>query len=180
MPSWRLYVLCEDRWQERFVRQLLERYDIACLQVEIAPAGKGAGSAWVRKTYPGLAKRLRSKNFQKSLGLLVVIDGDNLGFHKRKRELDEERRSQGLAVRSSTEPVAIFVPTWSIETWLAELCGRGPVAESEPVKDDPGLRELWDRREAETLRAAADAWRSSATSVLSLNDAYQEASRFGM
>jgi hypothetical protein len=112
----------------------------------------------------------------------VVIDGDNLGVANRKRELDEERLAQGLVARSSTEPVAIFVPTWSIETWLVELCGRGPVSESVSMKDSPARRVLWElgRAEAATLREAVAAWRRDESSLASLGDAYGEAARFGI
>lgn len=183
MPSdaWRVDLLVEDRLTERFLRGLLRRYKIHLREAFIAPNGKGSAASWVLKNYPTRAKRLRSKNFQRMLGLLVVIDGDNLGVAARKLELEQERTQQGLVGRTPDDPIAILVPTWSIETWLAELCGRHPIAETAPLKHDPELRALWDGQcAATTIGSAVAAWRGAESALPSLTDAYGEAERFGM
>ncbi|MBK6518439.1 MAG: hypothetical protein IPM79_17070 [Polyangiaceae bacterium] len=182
MPSWRLDILCEDRRTERFVRQLCERSSIQVLEVHSAPSARGDASAWVRLNYPIYAAKLRSKNFQRKRGLLVVIDGDNHGFAARKIELDEQLKAAHVPPRAPADPIAIFVPTWSIETWLSELCGRGPVLESQPLKDASADRDLWADGQSEKacLQTAANAWRKIPTSLPSLEDAYSEGSRFQM
>ena len=50
--------------------------------------------------------------------MIVMVDGDNLGFVRRKRELDEALATAGEALRTADEPVIVLVPTWSVETWL--------------------------------------------------------------
>lgn len=182
MPDWRLEILCEDRRTERFVRQLCERFSIQPLTVIVAPSGKGDASDWVRQNYPACAARLRSKNFQKNRGLLVVIDGDNHGVAARKLELDQQLKNAELSPRGAEDPVAVFVPTWSIETWLYELCGLGPAVETHPLKDAAPYRDCWADAKSEkaSLQAAANAWRSIPAPPPSLQDGYNEAERFGM
>jgi len=47
-----------------------------------------------------------------------MIDGDNQGVAKRKLALDDALRAANESPRGHDEPVVIFVPTWSVETWL--------------------------------------------------------------
>jgi hypothetical protein len=107
----RVWILCEDRRTERFLRGLCKRYGIHVADVEPAPSGRGAAEAWVRRHYATYVRKRRSKNFQASLGLLVAIDGDKVGVEARLRELDTELRLADIERRGDTEPVAIFVPT---------------------------------------------------------------------
>jgi hypothetical protein len=179
----RLRLLCEDRRTERFIRRLCERYRIELMQPpEVAPVGKGAASAWVLRSYASQVRKRRSKSFQANLGLLVVIDGDNVGMEARLRELDAELRLAKAEPRGDAEPIAIFVPTWSIETWLAHLSGIEGIAETRPLKGDGEMRALWrdGTTEATTIRAAVGAWNGSDTPLPSLLAAYAEAPRVGL
>ena len=47
-----------------------------------------------------------------------MIDGDNLGLHRRKEQLEAALREAGEPARQNDEPVVILVPTWCVETWL--------------------------------------------------------------
>lgn len=53
-----------------------------------------------------------------------MLDGDRQGVDARCRELDEACDAAKVERRRSDERVAIFVPTWNIETWLAYLDGQ--------------------------------------------------------
>lgn len=178
----RVRILCEDRRTERFLRKLCQRYDVYVLSSEVAPSGDGDASVWVRKSYASSVRLLRASRHQKSLGLIAAIDGDNKGVHKRKLELANELDEAGLPERGAEEPIAIFVPTWSIETWLAQLCGHADVTEAEPLKDHPSFRGLWKdgKTEAATISKAVAAWREDTHPTPSLADAYLEAPRVGI
>ncbi|MYA88730.1 MAG: hypothetical protein F4X97_09825 [Boseongicola sp. SB0662_bin_57] len=59
-----------------------------------------------------------------------MIDGDNQGVKGRIQQLTDECRESEICMPQKDEEVAIFVPTWNIETWLAYLEG-GAVDETE-------------------------------------------------
>ncbi len=46
---------------------------------------------------------------------VAVPDGDAAKLSKRKTEMDEALKEAGKRVRSKGEPIALPVPTWSIE-----------------------------------------------------------------
>ena len=58
-----------------------------------------------------------------ALGLIVMCDGDSAGHVARLRELDRECPARQIPARSADEAVAVFCPTWNVETWLAYLSG---------------------------------------------------------
>ena len=176
----RMRILCEDRRTERFLRRLCERFGVQVLDVKIAPSGKGAASAWVRQHYADEVRRHRARNYQASLALLVAIDGDNVGVAERVRELAEALAAAKEAPRVDSEAIAVFVPTWSVETWLAALVGR-PVDELSPQKDNPAVSELWRDGPAEsrTIREAVAGWGAD-TALPSLIAARSGAVRVGL
>ena len=54
-----------------------------------------------------------------------MLDGDAGGVDARLTALDEACRQASVAPRGKADHVvAVFVPTWSIETWLAYLNGE--------------------------------------------------------
>jgi len=175
MPSegWRIEILCEDRRAERFLRRLCDRFRIRVLRVDVAPSGKGSAADWVLRRYPEVLKQLRSKNFQTRLGLVVHLDGDHVGLAPRKQQLKAD-------ARGDDEPVALMVPCWSIETWLAALCGR-EVSEMEPLKENSSFSDLWadGRTETATIQKAVEAW-PSPKPLPSLSEAQREAVRIGI
>lgn len=178
----RIRLVCEDRLTERFLSKVCQRQKLGVLHVDIAPAGKGAASAWVRRKYPEFVKLHRSKNYQKNLCLLVAIDGDNQGVSVRKLELAQELVHAGVEARNPAELIAVFVPTWSIETWLASLVDGSAYDEGRPLKEDNAVRHLWqeDASKARTLSMAADNWRAGPPLLPSLVDAYTEGFRIGV
>jgi hypothetical protein len=92
-------------------------------------------------------------------GLLVAIDGDDKGVTTRKSELEEALKAQAALPRAADEAIAVCVPTWSIETWLAWLCGWEHVDESTPYKAHAAYQQAARRGEIDTRRAL-DAWMS--------------------
>jgi hypothetical protein len=64
---------------------------------------------------------------------------------------------------------------------LALLAGGATVVETEPLKDHPAFRHLWEdgKAEAATISAAVKAWRGSTEPCPSLADGYLEAVRVG-
>lgn len=181
-PRRRVEILCEDRRTERFVRGLCKRFGLWVERTQVAPDGKGAASAWVRRQYPLRLRKRRSKNFQRNMGMIVVVDGDADGFAKRKQQLDEQLSASSVTPRQDDEAICVFVPTWSVETWLAYLCGRSEVPEDRSIKELSELRLLWANGGAEraTIDNAVEAWGRSASSLPALLDAYNEAPRVGL
>lgn len=181
----RVRILCEDRRTERFLCKLCAAHGVEVLDVHVAPAGRGAASAWVRSQYAKLTQSRRAKNFQHNLGLLVHIDGDNVGVAGRHAELDAQLVAQGLAKRQADEPVAILAPTWCMETWLLHLAGLGQPGEDDQLKRPPfakfadALQQL-GREEREITLRAARAWASYVAAPDSLVDGRREARRVGI
>jgi len=182
---YRVRILCEDRRTERFLRRLCKAHDVRILDVEVAPSAQGAASAWVQARYARLVRQRRSRNFQAHLGLLVHIDGDNEGVRSRKEALDHELSKAGFDQRGSQEPIALFVPTWCIETWLLHLSGLAQPPETAQLKRDPdptcsaALRAL-EASEAHHLGVAVGAWRTLTPAPPSPVNARAEASRIGL
>ncbi len=136
-------LLCEDTQQETFVRRFLKKRGVSHRQIRVikAPGGRGAASHFVQQRFPQELKAFRSRFAHiQSLRLLVLIDGDQYGVQARKNQLDQACHNQQVAPRGNDEKVAIFVPTWSIETWFAFLEGK-QVQESSPYPRlaTPGL-----------------------------------------
>jgi hypothetical protein len=175
----RVRIVCEDRLTERFLSKVCQHQKIGVLHVDVAPSGKGSASAWVRRRYPEFVKLHRSKNYQKNLCLLVAIDGDNQGVSVRKLELAQELDRAEVEARKPDELIAVFVPTWSIETWLASLVDGAAHDESRPLKEDSAVRYLWqdNASTAQTISMAANNWRDGPPLLPSLADAYTEGLR---
>jgi hypothetical protein len=150
----RIEVWCEDGAHERFVRRLLEKglgVPRRRTDVQIAPRGRGAASAWVVRQYSEAVRprERATRHHQQRLGFLVVLDGDQHGVAGRLRQLHGGSGDD----RDVDAKIAILVPTWSVETWMLWLSGT-QVDESRSHK-----HELSDRtRFKEALESAVAAW----------------------
>jgi hypothetical protein len=115
----------------------------------------------VREQYVREVKAHRSQaNHQPNLALLVATDGDRFGVEKRKQSLDQALLDAGLTARGPLERVAICVPTWSIETWLAWLCQCShldAVDEHTRYKNDPRFSRC-EEQQLISCKRAVDAW----------------------
>jgi hypothetical protein len=79
----------------------------------------------------------RSNRHRVAQGLVAVIDGDDKGVDARLKELANTCQAQSVTPRQNDDRVAVVVPTWNIETWLAYLSG----SDVDEGKDDyPRLR----------------------------------------
>jgi len=121
-----LILLCEDRQQEAFARRFLKRAGWSKRQVRVDPLAQGRGAAEkrVREQFPAELSLYRSRCHHLQQALIVMLDGDNRGVKGRLAQLAEACESKGIAPRADDERVAIFVPTWNIEAWLAYLDGE--------------------------------------------------------
>jgi hypothetical protein len=68
------------------------------------------------------------------LGLLVAIDGDNLGRTERLNAMARICAEQEISERTEADPTAILVPTWSIDTWALFFYKNIVVPENESAK----------------------------------------------
>ena len=138
-PKRAQYVLvCEDAQHEAFARRFLrevgllkDRYQ---MRVERSAAGRGAADHFVEQEY--VTELDVGRRTHVATTLVLVTDGDAIGIDKRMRRLDEACRRRGVEPRSSADRVAVFVPTWNVETWLAYLDGE---TVDEGRKDYPRL-----------------------------------------
>lgn len=130
----RLRVWCEDRTHEQFARRLfaLPRFgglDSRRITVFPAPSGRGAASAWIRERWDDIRQEARACRAQAYLGFLVIVDGDQLGPEARRRDIEAEDR------RENDCRIAIWSPTWSVESWILWLGGSRDVDEGSSLKD---------------------------------------------
>ena len=100
-----------------------------------APPGRGAADAFVRRRFVAELRQYRRRRVDRAV--VVMVDGGARGVARRIRELDDACRQSGVLPRSGEECVAAFVPTWSVETWLAYLDGE---AVTQDRQDYPRLR----------------------------------------
>jgi hypothetical protein len=119
-----LVLICEDNQHEAFIRRFLEKmgWDKRRMRVVKAPGGRRAGEQFVREKFPGELRVHRSRPVNQAV--VVMMDGDNQGVAARLSKLDQACVDADVPTRTSNERVAVFIPTWSIETWLAYLDGR--------------------------------------------------------
>lgn len=170
----RIEVWCEDHAQERFARALLTGHfglDRRRITFHIAPSGQGSASQWVSLKYRDALRLARVKRHQQRLGFLVIVDGDNVGRIERMRAL-----AGAPDVRPDADRIAIWVPTWSIETWIMWLA-KEPV--EPPLDEARSIKELANHRGfARLLGAAILGWepphREEQSRVPSLTDARRE------
>jgi hypothetical protein len=179
----RLHVLCEDDLHQRLVERLADRWSIGPRQRKIhaAPSALGSASDYVLAHYAGAVKGWRAESHDANVGLLVVIDGDERGVASRRQQLAQALRDAHMDPITPSDPVAVVVPTWHIETWIAWLCGHRPIDERTRYKHADAIGGAVGRliRDGEyTPQRAADAWTppapDEATHVPSLTDARGE------
>lgn len=121
MSRVRYVLLCEDLRQARFLREVLKRQSGDFEEIRpprIAPFGKGDAKKFIVDRFPQEVAVLRSKSYQKGLGLAVVIDADNLSTQQRRETLLAALSPNNL---SDQQPIGFIIPRWCIETWIVFL-----------------------------------------------------------
>lgn len=118
----RWWLLCEDSLHERFAITLMDLLKFRRKPVKVfrPPQGRGAAVSWVIHQFPQVCANTTRQRPSERVALVVMVDGDNEGVAGRLPRLDEALRTAEQSVRKNEEPIVIFVPTWSIETWLLE------------------------------------------------------------
>lgn len=144
--SVQLVLLCEDKQHEAFLRRFLEKQGLStrhCRSI-IAPPGKGSVEQFIRDHFPSELKAYRKNRHRVKEALVVMLDGDSRGVKERLNELEDACKSSGIVQLQPDERVAIFVPTWNLETWFAYLRGESV---DEGRSDYPRLDRERDCRE---------------------------------
>lgn len=175
----RVIILGEDQRQVSFARRVLMNLRFSSHEISKAPVpnGDGSGAQWVQTEYPRQVAVNRSKRSHQQCTLLVSIDRDDQTVLARKQQFDEILRSKQMSPRSNDEPVAIWVPSRNIETWISHFTGQD-VDETEDYKSRTRRIDLKDV--AEGFVKEFHAWKQSPqtfTTLSSLSDAYEELSR---
>jgi hypothetical protein len=150
----RCQLLCEDREQESLFRPILERM-FGRVHVEPRKPKQEGGINFVFQSYADVVRKTVRRSPQESVGLVVVVDGDNEGLMQRLRELDQRLEDAGGAKRSKNEKIATCVPCRNVETWELWLCGRRDLNEADDYKADLQAKK---RKDSMISRKAADAW----------------------
>ena len=163
-------LLCEDSQHEAFVRRFLKRRPLAAGHLRVEKCPGGSAEQFVRERYPIELKELRRRHARTAL--IVVVDGDGEGVQRRRAALAEACQAVNLEDRTAAESVAILVPTWNIETWLAYLAGESV---DEERRNYPRLRTESDcQPQVETLASMCDRRQLRAPAPPSLEDACRE------
>lgn len=118
-----IVLLCEDTQHEACLRRFLSAmgWETRTMRVEKAPGGRGSADQFVRQQFPRELKAHRTR--QASQALVTMMDGDRYGVDARLGQLNQACRAGSIDVRIPGERVAVFIPTWNIETWFAYLDG---------------------------------------------------------
>ena len=134
-----LVILCEDTQHEAFLRRFFSimEWPKRRFRVVRAPSGRGAADEFVRRQFVVELREHRRRRRRVDRAVVVMVDGDARGVAGRIRELDDACQQFGVPPRSGEDRVAVFVPTWSVETWLAYFDGE---TVTQDRKDYPRLR----------------------------------------
>jgi hypothetical protein len=127
-------VLCEDLMHLNFVRRYLIERGIEGRRIRgnVAPAGRGAGSQYVLKTYPIEVTSIRKRPHIRA-GLVAIVDADTLSLEDRLGQLEQSLVQDGQPGRGEGERIGLLSSKRNIETWLFYLLGNN-VNEMEDYK----------------------------------------------
>lgn len=134
-------LLCEDHAHLGFLQGICRQRGWRVVDLDLAPKGDGAASAYVLRRFPEHLDAVRCGD--EGLGLLVAIDGDRVGPEGRAQGLARACVEEGRAPRQPADPLVLFVPTWSIDTWGLVFCRGETPGEGASVK--PRARRLFQK-----------------------------------
>jgi hypothetical protein len=119
-------ILCEDDGQYYFAKAYLSKLGYnprqispRKLKLKFKESG-GSGEDYVRKQYIEEVNKFRKEKHQKNQCLVVMIDGDQDKFENTELGLINKRKHvlNAISPRNTDEKIAIFVPTYNIESWV--------------------------------------------------------------
>lgn len=111
----RVALLGEDVAHRQFLRRICEKLGWKIVDEAFSPRGHGAASGWVIQQLP---ERLNEIRASPGLGLLVALDGDNVGRAGRQAALHRACEALNVGPVQDKDAVAVLVPTWSLDTWI--------------------------------------------------------------
>jgi hypothetical protein len=147
--SFRYRALVEDRAHEALVRGLLDiRNETHTLRVEPYAPGSGSAEQHVRKQFPFFVADLRAKQHQRNLWGIVIVDGDLVGFQRRRESLLDRLKELSFPPLGSAERIVLLIPTRNVETWAWCLLGNAvnEVDDFKPKLKGEELRRLFAER----------------------------------
>ena len=120
-----IVLLCEDEQHSVFMSRFFKvmGWNNRQLRIEKAPGGEGSAEQFVREKFPRELEAYRRNRNRVACMLAVMIDGDNQGVSGRSNNLQTACENASVQPRQTDDKVAIFIPTWNIETWLTYLEG---------------------------------------------------------
>ncbi len=172
-------ILCEDRNHYNFARGfLITRLGDEHVEFvqKISPYGKGAGEQWVRESFVEELESLKRSASKRKAVLLVLIDGDKLGFAFRKANI-LSCASGGDFDALLANHVAIFSPTRNIETWFYWIDGHEDLDEKTDYKNQ--YREVKATRKGKELGLICKGGERGRDFPPSLSDGCREWGRLG-
>jgi len=124
----RITVLVEDELLDRFARRTLENLGYHPREIRVVPgyprAGHGSAKNWVDNRYPQEAKTCRQKSDSQRVALLIGTEADQMTVAERSELLAAALSNARMEPRKRDEPIAHWIPRWSIETWGLALTGQ--------------------------------------------------------
>ena len=169
-----IVLLCEDEQHSVFMSRFLKRmgWQNRQLRIEKAPYGKGSAEQFVRDRFPIELEAYRQNRSRISCMLAVMIDGDNQGVAGRRNGLYAACQNAAIEPPKGDDRVAVFVPTWNIETWLTYLGGE---AVEESRANYPRLERARDcQTQVDKLKDMCDRRELAEPAPPSLHDACRE------
>jgi hypothetical protein len=117
-------LLCEDKEQERLFRPILEKLFGGFVRVLRGKKNKTGGFTFVfSAALQNEAKYVRRRP-QEAVGLLVVVDGDQVGRRGRLEQIQEVLRREGFETKDRMpDRIAACIPSRNVETWELWLGG---------------------------------------------------------
>jgi hypothetical protein len=115
----RVQIVVEDEALERFSRETLLKFGFNRREIRVTgyPVGRGSAKDWVDRQYSIEVQALRAKSYQ-NLGIVVGTDADNLTVNQRAKRLADALQNARVEARRSGERIVLWIPKWSIETWI--------------------------------------------------------------
>lgn len=119
-------ILCEDRRQSNLVRRYLKKAGLArnAREFRDKPSPSGDAKNFIRQEYPKEIKELISKEDQRDLVLIVVIDADTHTVKDRFAWLHAKLENGELKAKSQQNRIFVLVPKRNVETWIWFLNGN--------------------------------------------------------
>lgn len=151
----RLVLLCEGVEDEQLFRPVLERlFRKHGVHIRVVHGKRNGGFTFVFSRLEAEARYVRQRPTE-SVGLLVVVDGDQFGHKRRLDKIQEILQLAGFETKDKMpDRIAACIPSRNVETWKLWLCGFRDLDEHNDFKA------RFDREVKQGIRRGqlTDAW----------------------